>query len=366
MTSPLFQPLRVGALDLPNRVLMAPLTRSRAGQPGDVPRELNAEYYRQRSSAGLIIAEATYVSVQGRAYALIPGIVTPEQVDGWRKVTDAVHGAGGRILLQLFHGGRVGHTDLHGGAPPVGPSALRANTQTYTPKSDGLVDVSEPRALETDEIPEIVREFADGAARAMDAGFDGVEIHGANGYLVDQFTRDGTNRRSDRYGGSLENRLRFPLGVAAAVAAEVGADRVGYRVSPTSGFNDMKDSDPEATFEALARGLGALGLAYLHHIEAGDDPARERRMAERLKSAFGDAGGSAFVANGGYTKQLGEARIEAGEADAVAYGEKFLANPDLPARFLAGAPLNEPDNSTYYGGGAEGYTDYPTLGESER
>ena len=361
MPADLFTPVRLGRWELPHRVLMAPLTRSRAKQPGDVPWSLNAEYYRQRASAGLIISEATYVSRLGRAYAFIPGIVTAQQVAGWRLVTDAVHEAGGRILLQLFHGGRIGHPDLHDGQPPVAPSAVAADSQTYTPVSEGTVQVAEPRALRTDEVPGVVGVFADGATRAIEAGFDGVEIHGANGYLLDQFTRDGANRRTDDYGGSLENRLRLPLDVARAVAEAVGADRVGYRVSPTNGFNTMGDADPGATFAALAGGLGGLGLAYLHHVEVGADPELTRRIARDMRAAFRDAGGSGFVANGGYTRERADERIGADEADAVAFGTSFLANPDLPDRLRRNATLNEADPSTFYGGDARGYTDYPAL-----
>jgi N-ethylmaleimide reductase len=343
---------------------MAPLTRSRAGQPGDVPTALNAEYYRQRAGAGLIISEATYVHPLGRAYAFIPGIVTDAQVAGWRLVTDAVHDEGGRIFLQLFHGGRIGHVDLLDGAQPVAPSAARANSQTYTMDSEGMVDVSEPRALTTEEIADVVRQFADGAQRAIDAGFDGVEIHGANGYLVDQFTRDGTNNRDDAYGGSLANRLRFPLAVAKAAADRIGADRVGFRVSPHSGFNGMSDSDPLATYTALAEGLGALGLAYLEHVEIGGDEADVRQLAAAMRDAFKRAGGGAFIANAAYTRDSAAARISAGEADAVTFGVPFLANPDLPARFRKGADLNEADQATFYGGDAKGYIDYPTLEEA--
>ena len=361
MSDHLFEPVTIGAWELPNRILMAPLTRSRAKQPGDVPWELNAEYYAQRASAGLIIAEATYISVQGRAYAFIPGIANDDHVAGWRRVTDAVHKAGGRIVLQLFHGGRVGHPDLHEGEAPVAPSPLKAETQTYTPESDGMVPVTAPRELRTAELPGIVRAYADAARRAMGAGFDGVEIHGANGYLLDQFSRSGTNRRTDEYGGSVDNRIRFPLEVARAVADAIGPERVGYRVSPSGAFNDMSDSDPVATFTALARGLGGLRLAYLHHVEMGEDTDEIRAVADSMRVAFKDAGGDAFIANAGYTRGSAEERVSSGEADAVAFGTLFLANPDLPERFRRSAPLNEADSSTFYGGDAKGYTDYPSL-----
>ena len=265
----LLSPLTLGELVLPNRVLMAPLTRSRAKQPGDVPWALNAEYYTQRASAGLIVAEAAQVSAQGKGYAFTPGLHTDEQMEGWRLVTDAVHAAGGRIFIQLFHAGRIGHVDLHPeGEPPVAPSAIPARSKTFVSATSGMIDVSPPRALELDEIPDIVAQWRRAAERAKAAGFDGVEIHGASGYLLDQFTRDGTNQRTDDYGGSLENRLRLPLEVASAIADVWGPERVGYRVSPLSTFNDMADADPTTTFGTLAERLSFLGLGYLHVQEA--------------------------------------------------------------------------------------------------
>ena len=358
---PLFRPLTIGEITIPNRVVMAPLTRSRAEQPGDIPGAMNAEYYRQRAGMGLIVSEATYVSLVGRAYGEIPGIVTDEQVAGWRRVTDAVHEAGGRIFLQLIHGGRIGHKDLTGGATPVAPSAIRAESQTYIKGGAGKIAVEEPRALETDEIPGVVREFADAARRAIEAGFDGVEIHGANGYLVDQFTRDGSNRRTDAFGGSLENRLRFPVEVARAVAEAIGAARTGYRISPGNEFNSMSDSDPIATFSALGRALGGLGLAYLHAAEIGPDRSMTREATDASFTAFKEAGGGATIANCGYTGETASARIADDGADAVAFGVLAIANPDLAERLRVGASLNDPDQSTFYGGGAEGYTDYPAL-----
>ena len=359
----LFAPLEMGAVNLPNRVLMAPMTRSRSKQPGDVPFALNAEYYRQRASAGLIITEATYVSTTGRGYAFIPGIVTDEQVAGWRLVTEAVHAEGGRIFLQLFHSGRVGHPDLHGGASPIAPSPVKAETATYTPTSEGMIPVVAPRALTLDEVPQVVSEFATAARRAMEAEFDGVEIHGANGYLPDQFTRDGSNRRDDSWGGSVDRRLRFPLEVARAVAERVGADRVGYRVSPLNPFNDMRDSTPEETFTRLAEGLGRLGLAYLHNVETADDEAMAQRIAASMRRAFKGAGGVALVGNGDYSRELATQRLGAEDVDAVSFGKAFLANPDLPSRFRREAPLNTPDPETFYGGNEGGYTDYPPLAE---
>lgn len=358
--SPLFEPLRAGDLELPNRILMAPLTRSRAGQPGDVPQAMNGIYYAQRASAGLIISEASQVSAQGRGYAFTPGIHTEEQVEGWKGVTRAVHDAGGRIFCQLWHVGRISHTDLQpDGGAPVAPSAIRARSQTYTQKSEGMVPVSEPRALDTEEIPGIVQQFARGAKCAKAAGFDGVEIHGANGYLLDQFTRDGTNKRTDEYGGSIENRCRLPLIVAETVADVWGPGRVGYRVSPTGGFNDMSDSDPIATFSYLASGLGALGLGYIHVAEAFAGSPRDDAAPQAVREAFGGV----YIANGGYDIELAAERIGRGAADAVAFGELFIANPDLPERIRRGGPFNEPDRSTFYGGTEKGYTDYPALAE---
>ena len=354
----LFTPIHIGAFDAPHRVLMAPLTRSRSSQPGDVPNALMAEYYAQRASAGLIVSEATQVSPQGKGYAFTPGIHSDAQVDEWRLVTNAVHEAGGRIVLQLWHVGRISHVDLQpDGAAPVAPSALRAESSTYISADSGMVPVSEPRALATDEIPGVVAQFRDAAQRAKDAGFDGVEIHGANGYLLDQFTRDGTNQRTDAYGGSTENRVRFGLEVAAAVCDVWTPDRVGYRVSPTGEFNDIRDSDPKVTFGLLAKGLGDLGLCYLHVVETFAGSPRDDDMIDALRAAFPNT----YIANGAYTRELADERIAAGRADAVAFGEAFLANPDLPERLRTGAPLNEPDRDTYYGGDARGYTDYPTL-----
>jgi N-ethylmaleimide reductase len=359
---PLFAPITVGAFELPNRVLMAPLTRNRASQPGDVPCAMNATYYRQRASAGLIITEATQVSPMGKGYSFTPGIHSDEQVAGWRRVTGAVHAAGGRIVMQLWHVGRISHTSLlPDGAAPVAPSAIRASSQTFAADAGGFVDVSEPRALATDELAGVVAEYHAAAERAMDAGFDGVEIHGANGYLLDQFTRDGSNHRDDAYGGSLENRLRFPLEVVDAVCDVWGADAVGYRISPTGDFNDMTDSDPGATFTALATALGDRGLAYLHVVEAFAGGERDEAVLKTIREAFPGV----YIGNGGYTTEMAHARLAADQLDAVAWGERFISNPDLPTRIRLGAELTEPDRDTYYGGGAEGYTDYPALTEDE-
>ena len=365
MTEALARPFRIGPLALPHRAVMAPMTRNRAG-PGNVPHDLNARYYAQRASAALIVTEATQVSAQGVGYPLTPGIHSPGQVAGWRAVTDAVHRAGGRIALQLWHVGRISHSSLQpGGALPVAPSAIAAAGEAMT--FEGMKPFETPRALEAGEIPGIVAQFRHGARNALEAGFDAVEVHGANGYLLDQFLRDGANARDDAYGGSLENRLRLPLEVAGAVAEIWGADRVGYRISPYQRFNDMSDSAPDETFAALAGALGRLGLAWLHVVES-DAPGRDAGagdaaafLASRppLFRALREIFGGALMVNSAYDGPRGEAALAAGAADLVSYATLFLANPDLPERLIEGGPLNEPVRKTFYGGGAEGYTDYP-------
>ncbi len=359
--------IRIGPLEASSRVVMAPMTRNRAG-PGNVPPALAVEYYMQRASAALIVTEATQVSPQGVGFPATPGIHSPEQIAGWRRVTDAVHGVGGRIVLQLWHVGRISHSVMQpGGALPVAPSAIAAAGDAFT--DQGMKPFETPRALETAEIAGILAQFRHGAECAKAAGFDAVELHGGNGYLLDQFTRDGTNRRTDRYGGTIENRLRLPLEVAGAVVEVWGADRVGYRISPFQVFNDMADSDPDATFLALATALDELGLAYLHVVEAdapgaaGPEAAAAAFMAARapLFGALRRAFSRVLIVNAGYDRDRGEAVLTAGEADLVAYAKLFLANPDLPKRLIVGAALNEPVKKTFYGGGAEGYTDYPFL-----
>ena len=354
--SALFTPFQIGPLQLPNRIVMAPMTRSRAGD-GNVPTALNAEYYEQRAAAGLIVTEATQVSSQGVGYPGTPGIHTDAQIEGWRGVTDAVHRSGGRIFLQLWHVGRISHPSLQpDGALPVAPSAIAARGEAFT--TSGPQPFVVPRALETSEIAGVVAQFAEGARHALAADFDGVEIHGANGYLIDQFLRDGTNRRTDRYGGSLPNRARFLLEVTEAVAGVWGAGRVGVRFSPWSDFNDMRDSDPPATFGYAALALAPFGLAYLHLVEPVDGvPAGADPLAPHLKAAFGGP----LIVNGGYTSALAEAALARGEADLVSFAASFLANPDLPARLAHGAPLNTPDPATFYGGDHRGYTDYSAL-----
>jgi N-ethylmaleimide reductase len=348
----LFSPITVGALGVPNRIVVAPLTRNRAGA-GNAPGVLNATYYAQRASAGLLITEGSQVSPQGLGYQNTPGIYSDAQVEGWRLVTDAVHACGGRILLQLWHVGRVSHPLLQpDGALPVAPSAIAPVGMSLTPS--GKQPFVTPRALAADEIPEIIAQFATGARNAKTAGFDGVEIHGANGYLIDQFIRDGSNHRLDDYGGPLENRVRFVREVAAAVAAVWGAGRVGLRLSPTNPNNSMTDSDPVATFSGVARAIDGLGLAYLHVVEHATALPSVPRTLPAIRAAFHGR----LIVNGSFTQTTATAIIQSGAADLVAFGALYIANPDLVERFRANAPLATPDRATYYGGGARGYTDY--------
>lgn len=366
-SDPLFQPLDLGALKLPGRVLMAPLTRSRSSQPGDIPNDMNAEYYRQRAGAGLIISEATQVSPQGKGYAFTPGIHSTEQINGWRKVTDAVHAAAGRILLQLWHVGRISHPALQpDGARPVAPSAIKPKAQTYISVDSGMVDIPEPRALETNEIPGIVEQFRQGAENAKAAGFDGVEIHAANGYLIDQFLRSGSNCRGDAYGGSVENRCRLSLEIAAAVIDVWGRERVGIRVSPTGSFNDMHDENPVETYGVLARRMNELGIAFIEVVENSFQGNEANDRPEEVIDAIQAGFDGRYIANGGYTADEARERIRKGRCDAVTFGRLFIANPDLPERFAQDAPLNDWDSATFYGGDVHGYVDYPTLAETRR
>ena len=356
-TPTLFSPARFGDLALANRVVMAPLTRNRAGA-GLVPSPLAAEYYAQRAGAGLIITEATQVSRGAQGYLDTPGIYTPDQVTGWRAVADAVHAKGGRIVVQLWHVGRISHSSLlPEGVQPVAPSAIRANAKTFT--ADGFVDVSEPRALALEEIPGVVDEFRTAARNAIDAGFDGVEIHGANGYLIDQFLRDGANHRDDAYGGSIENRTRFLFEVVKAVADEIGAGRVGVRLSPVTPAGDLRDSDPQPLFERAVERLDTLGIAYIHVIEGAT--GGDRNVAPFDYPALRRRFSGAWIVNNGYDRAMALDAVASQQADAVAFGVPYLANPDLVVRLEQDAPLNTPDSDTFYGGGAKGYTDYPTL-----
>jgi 2,4-dienoyl-CoA reductase-like NADH-dependent reductase (Old Yellow Enzyme family) len=347
----LFTPIRIGDLDLPNRILMAPLTRSRAGAER-VPNATMVEYYRQRASAGLILSEATAVAPEGVGYADTPGIWSAAQVEGWKQVTRAVHEAGGHIFLQLWHVGRISHPLFLGGALPVAPSAIapKGHVSLVRPETSYVV----PRALAREELPRIVTQFEDGARNAQIAGFDGVEIHGANGYLLDQFLQDRSNQRDDDYGGSIANRARLMLEVTDAVIGVWGASRVGMHLAPRGDAHDVGDSDPLATFSHVARELGRRRIAFI----AAREHAGAGRIGPQLKQAFGGV----YVANEGFDLASGNAVIESGEADAVAFGRTFIANPDLPRRFATGAALNPPDFATFYAGGAKGYTDYPALG----
>lgn len=353
-------PYTLGTLKLSNRVVLAPLTRNRAAK-GCVASEFAAAYYSQRASAGLLISEASQISQQGQGYQDTPGIYTPAQIEGWRKVTDAVHSKGGRIFLQLWHVGRVSHVDLQQhGAAPVAPSALRPATKVFV--NNRFVDVSEPRALATQELPDIVNDFRQAAANAMAAGFDGVEIHGANGYLLDQFIKDGSNLRTDAYGGSIANRARLLLEVTAAVVAEIGADRTGIRLSPVSPANGVSSSDPQAQFDYIVDQLNALNIVYLHVVEGATGGPRDVAPFdfEALRQRFKNT----YIANNGYDLDLATERLADDKADLIAFGRPFIGNPDLVERLKTGAPLAAFDPSTLYGGAAAGYIDYPTLGES--
>jgi N-ethylmaleimide reductase len=359
-TNNLLSPYQLGKLELPNRMIMAPLTRARAGK-NRIPNDLMKIYYTQRASAGLIISEATQISEQAAGWVETPGIHNDEQVKGWQQITDAVHAEGGKIFLQLWHTGRASHPDFQpGNALPVSASAIRPAGEAHTPK--GKKPHVTPRALERDEIPDIVQDYAQATIRAQEAGFDGVEIHAANGYLIDQFLRDCSNQRTDIYGGIIENRVRFLLEVTEAVVNAWSSDRVGVRLSPTNPYNDMRDSNPIATFTYATEALNQFGLAYLHILEAlpGHMLAGEGdRVSPYLRKAFQGT----FMVNGGYDAVSGEEAIAKVEADLVAYGVPFIANPDLPERFSQGAALNEPDPTTFYSHEAKGYIDYPTLKE---
>ena len=344
----LFDPITIGALTLKNRIFMAPLTRSRAGADR-IPNNLMADYYVQRAGAGLIITEATSVTPMGVGYADTPGIWSDEQVEGWKIITDAVHKAGGHIFMQLWHVGRVSDPMFLDGQLPVAPSAIapKGHVSLVRPEKPFVT----PRALETSEIPGIIEAYRQGAENAKRAGFDGVEIHGANGYLLDQFLQDSTNKRTDAYGGSIENRARLMLEVTDAVVSVWGADRVGMHLSPRADAHDMGDSDLAGTFSYVARELGKRHIAFICAREAYDGS----EIGPRLKQDFGGV----YIANQQFTRDSAQQAIENNTADAVAFGVSFIANPDLPERFMRNAPLNTPDPSTFYGGGAKGYTDYP-------
>ena len=354
--SDLFSPVKLGSIAMSNRMVMAPLTRNRSSMEG-VPQDINVSYYEQRATAGLIITEATPISPMGHGYPLLPGIYPDAQVAGWKKVTDAVHAKGGKIVIQLWHVGRISHPSLLNGATPVAPSAVKPAGKAFTFK--GLEDYVEPRALDAEELPGILADYVHATQCALKAGFDGVEIHAVNGYLLDQFLRDGSNKRSDIYGGSIENRARFLMEVTKAVVETIGSDKVGLRLSPVNPFNDMKDSNPQAVFNYVTEQLNQFNLAYLHVVEGGiqgggvADPFDFDAMRKLCKSPY--------MANLSYDKARGNAAISSGHADAVAYGVPFIANPDLVERFREDAPLNEADSKSFYGGNEKGYTDYPSL-----
>ncbi len=356
MALDLFSPAKLGSIALKNRIVMAPLTRNRAGE-GGVPHDLNVTYYEQRASAGLIVTEATPISAMGHGYPALPGIYTDEQVAGWKKITDAVHAKGGKIVIQLWHVGRISHPTLLNGALPVAPSAIKPAGKAFT--YQGLVDYVEPRALDASELPAIVQDYVHATKCALKAGFDGVEIHAANGYLLDQFLRDGSNKRTDNYGGSFENRARLLLEVTKAVVETAGADKVGIRISPVNPFNDMKDSNPQALFNFVTEQLNQFNLAYLHAVEGGihgggkADAFDFDQMRKLYKGAY--------MANLSYDKARGNAAIASGHADVIAYGVPFIANPDLVERYKTDAALNEADSKSFYGGNEKGYTDYPFL-----
>jgi N-ethylmaleimide reductase len=355
----LFESVQLGSLVLANRVFMAPLTRNRANAEG-VPSELAATYYGQRASAGLIITEATHISPMGKGYINTPGIHSPEQVGAWRRIVKAVHENGGRIFLQLWHVGRISHASLlPNHTQPVAPSAIRANSQTFI--ATGRAPVSEPGALTPAGITETLADYRAAAHNAKEAGFDGVEIHAANGYLIDQFLHSGSNQRSDAYGGTASNRVRFLTEVTENVLAVWDEKRVGVRISPTGTFNDMHDDNPSETFSLAVECLSNYKIGYLHVVEAVQDGRQNNEHDWTLLSRLRKLWTRFYIANGGYDKARGTEAVRSGYADAVAYGRAFLANPDLPRRLELGAALNEPDQETFYGGDGRGYTDYPSL-----
>ena len=353
----LFSHYQLGTFDLPHRIVMAPLTRSRSSQPGDIPNDMNAEYYRQRASAALIIAEATQISPQGKGYAYTPGIYSDEQIAGWQKVTNAVHAENSRIFLQLWHVGRVSHSSLQpDNALPVAPSAIAVEDgQAFT--EQGFKDFETPRELKIDEISGIVNQYRQAAINAKKAGFDGIEVHAANGYLLEQFLKDGTNKRNDIYGGSIANRCRLVLEIIEAVTEAWPSDQVGIRISPTGSFNSMSETDPQSLYEYLVDKLNQFNLAYLHVVERfGGSPETDFNF-----KALADKFNGAYIANGAYTGETAEVSLASGNSDLVAFGMPYIANPDLPARIKQGAELAEADQATLYGGDEKGYTDYPAL-----
>lgn len=360
MNIDLFSPVKLGACSLSNRMVMAPMTRLRA--TNSIPQSLMATYYAQRASAGLIVTECTMVSPMSNGYMNCPGIYSPEQMQSWQQVTDAVHQAGGKIFLQLWHSGRISHSSLLGGKQPVAPSAKSPVGELHTPA--GKVVMETPRALETNEISEIVEQFRVCAENAKVAKFDGVELHGAFGYLIDQFLQDGSNQRTDEYGGSIENRARFLLEVVEAVSSVWGAEQVGIKLSPSNTFYGMVDSNPQATFGYVLEKLNAIALAYVHLMEPNETDLKNRDVLNPITPLFRPIYHGTLISNGNYTHESANTALANGEADLVSFGKLFLANPDLPERFKQSAPLNEPDFKTFYGSGEEGYTDYPFLAQA--
>jgi len=362
----LFDPLRIGNIELDNRIVMAPMTRSRADDEGVQP-EYAATYYAQRASAGLIITEATNVSPMAKGYVRTPGIYTDAQIESWRSVTKSVHARGGRIFMQIFHTGRIALPDfLPGNAQPVAPSAVRANGKNYT--DEGMKEFVTPREITREEIAQTVKDFATAAGNAITAGFDGVELHSASGYLVQQFLTTNVNLRTDEYGGSIENRSRLLFEVVEAITKEIGGGRTGIRLSPVTPANDASDPDPQPLFDYVVRKLADYGLAYVHIIEGATGGPRDFQQGgkpfdyDALKSAYREAGGKgAWMGNNGYDKALAEAAVAEGHVDLVAFGKLFLANPDLVRRLKDDIGFNEPDKATFYGGSAKGYTDYPVA-----
>lgn len=358
----LYSPAKAGALDLTNRIVMAPLTRNRARGEDDAPYELHAEYYGQRASAGLIITEASQISPQGKGYAWTPGIYSKAQIEGWKKVTDAVHAKGGKIVIQLWHVGRISHPVLQpGGADPVAPSAISAEAKTFD--GENFIDTTTPRALALEEIPGIVEDYRQATLNAKEAGFDGVEIHAANGYLIDQFLKDGANQRQDAYGGSIDNRLRFLKEVVEAVTGAWSADRVGIRLSPFSNANNITDSDPQAVFSQAIKLINQYRLAYLHLVEGQTGGPRDLPEGGDLGALYALFDGTR-MGNNGYDRAMAVDAVDSGALDLVAFGRPFISNPDLVERLLKQAPLNELDPTTLYGGDEKGYTDYPALADA--
>ena len=358
-TQPLLTPVKLGRYELTNRVVMAPMTRSRAYNRERAPTELNVEYYAQRTGAGLIVTEGSQISPQGVGYVHTPGIHSAAQIKGWKKVTQAVHARGGLIFSQLWHVGFVSHPDFHDGALPVSASAVNPHSKSFTPQ--GLKDTVTPRALETAEVKAVVQDYVQAAKNAIEAGFDGVEIHGANGYLIEQFLRDSTNKRTDEYGGNVPNRARFLFEIIDGIVDAIGADRVGVRLSPTNTWNVPADSDTRALYDFVIGALSSYELAYLHLREAQGDLSAIPNMVQNVSAHYRTVYRGTLITNTGYDRETGNAVIARGDADLVAYGVPFIANPDLVERFRDNAPLAQADQNTFYQGGARGYTDYPPL-----